>query len=172
MRLMAVAFVAAFAAGAHTRRPCTVPIRACSALEPMQPGSTTIITRDEFGRTRTRIMVQKRSYLDGGTEVMPADNIDGFRFSVHGAQAVERARQDRVRPAGLVERSVLPAGQAQPLSLAGRLGAAEPSRRDRASNATGYRHAAFCFGTWLPPFELRSVRRNRLRTGSRTGATG
>ena len=29
--------------------------------------------RDEQGRTRTKILVQKRSYLDGGTEVMPGD---------------------------------------------------------------------------------------------------
>jgi hypothetical protein len=37
------------------------------------PGSTTIISRDERGRVRTKILVQKRSYLDGGTEVMPGD---------------------------------------------------------------------------------------------------
>jgi hypothetical protein len=35
------------------------------------PPSTVFITRDESGRTRTRIIVQKRSYLDGGTEVLP-----------------------------------------------------------------------------------------------------
>jgi len=42
-------------------------------------GGTTVVTRDEQGRTRTRIIVQKRSYLDGGTEVMPSDNINSFR---------------------------------------------------------------------------------------------
>jgi hypothetical protein len=36
-------------------------------------GSTVFTSRDEDGRTRTRIIVQKRSYLDGGTEVMPGD---------------------------------------------------------------------------------------------------
>ena len=84
MRLVAVAFVAAFAVGAFS------PVSAqnnprLQRVEPVPPGSTTIITRDEFGRTRTRIVVQKRSYLDGGTEVMPADNIDGFRsqFMAH-----------------------------------------------------------------------------------------
>jgi hypothetical protein len=34
---------------------------------------TVVVTRDESGRTRTRIIVQRRSYLDGGTEVMPGD---------------------------------------------------------------------------------------------------
>jgi hypothetical protein len=32
---------------------------------------TVVISRDEDGRTRTRIIIQKRSYLDPGTEVMP-----------------------------------------------------------------------------------------------------
>jgi hypothetical protein len=35
--------------------------------------STVFTSRDEQGRTRTRIIIQKRSYLDGGTEVMPGD---------------------------------------------------------------------------------------------------
>jgi hypothetical protein len=78
MRLMAVAFVAAFAAGAMPAAFAQSNPR-LQRVEPLPPGATTIITRDEFGRTRTRIMVQKRSYLDGGTEVMPADNINGFR---------------------------------------------------------------------------------------------
>jgi hypothetical protein len=34
---------------------------------------TVIVTRDETGRTRTRILVQPRSYLDGGTEVLPGE---------------------------------------------------------------------------------------------------
>ena len=36
------------------------------------PG-TFVMHRDETGRTRTKVLVQKRSYLDGGTEVMPGD---------------------------------------------------------------------------------------------------
>jgi hypothetical protein len=43
------------------------------AYTPPGPGSTTIVSRDERGRVRTKILVQKRSYLDGGTEVMPGD---------------------------------------------------------------------------------------------------
>jgi hypothetical protein len=37
------------------------------------PGGTVFVSRDEYGRTRTRILVQKRSYLDAGTEVMPGE---------------------------------------------------------------------------------------------------
>ena len=32
---------------------------------------TVSITRDEQGRVRTRIILQRRSYLDAGTEVLP-----------------------------------------------------------------------------------------------------
>jgi hypothetical protein len=97
MRLMAVAFVAAFAAGASPAAFAQSNPR-LQRVEPMAPGSTTIITRDEFGRTRTRIMVQKRSYLDGGTEVMPADNINGFRsqFMAHRPSSVlDKTSADR-----------------------------------------------------------------------------
>jgi hypothetical protein len=97
MRLMAVAFVAAFAAGAIPAAYAQSNPR-LQRVEPMAPGSTTIITRDEFGLTRTRIMVQKRSYLDGGTEVMPADNINGFRsqFMAHRPSSVlDKTSADR-----------------------------------------------------------------------------
>jgi hypothetical protein len=39
-------------------------------------GHTVFISRGEDGRTHTKIIVQKRSYLDGGTEVMPGDRND------------------------------------------------------------------------------------------------
>ena len=39
-------------------------------------GHTVFTSRDEDGRTRTRIIIQKRSYLDPGTEVMPGDRRD------------------------------------------------------------------------------------------------
>ena len=35
--------------------------------------STVIYYTDESGRRRTRVIVQKRSYLDGGTEVLPGE---------------------------------------------------------------------------------------------------
>jgi hypothetical protein len=56
--------VAAFAppADAQTRR----------AVAQRTPGTTTVyVSRDEAGRQRTRIIVQRRSYLDAGTEVKP-----------------------------------------------------------------------------------------------------
>jgi hypothetical protein len=34
---------------------------------------TYVVSRDESGRTRTRILIQKRSFLDGGTEVLPGE---------------------------------------------------------------------------------------------------
>ena len=34
-------------------------------------GHTVFTNRDESGRARTRIIIQKRSYLDPGTEVLP-----------------------------------------------------------------------------------------------------
>jgi len=39
-------------------------------------GHTVFISRDEDGRTRTKIIIQKRSYLDPGTEVLPGDRND------------------------------------------------------------------------------------------------
>ncbi len=34
---------------------------------------TVVVSHDENGRTRTRIIVQKRSYLDPGTEPLPSE---------------------------------------------------------------------------------------------------
>jgi len=72
MRLMALAVVAAFAVGAMSAANAEPRRRQVVEAQP-GPGSTTIVSRDERGRTRTKILVQKRSYLDGGTEVMPGD---------------------------------------------------------------------------------------------------
>jgi hypothetical protein len=69
MRLLAIAVAAAssmFAsslAEAQTRKRTST--RAVAAPQ------TVFVSRDETGRTRTRIIVQRRSYLDGGTEVLP-----------------------------------------------------------------------------------------------------
>ena len=38
-------------------------------------GHTVFVSRDEDGRTRTRIIIQKRSYLDPGTETFPGENL-------------------------------------------------------------------------------------------------
>jgi len=39
-------------------------------------GSTVFTNRGEDGRTRTRIIIQKRSYLDPGTETFPGERTD------------------------------------------------------------------------------------------------
>jgi hypothetical protein len=39
-------------------------------------GGTVFVSRDEDGRTRTRIIIQKRSYLDPGTERFPGERSD------------------------------------------------------------------------------------------------
>jgi hypothetical protein len=73
MRLMATviavaAAIAVFAASAAE----AAPRKKAAATQPTAGnGSTVFTSRDEQGRTRTRVIVQKRSYLDGGTEVMP-----------------------------------------------------------------------------------------------------
>ena len=42
-------------------------------------GHTVFISRDEDGRTRTKIIVQRRSYLDPGTETFPGENT-GYNY--------------------------------------------------------------------------------------------
>ena len=84
MRLMALALTAAVAvcaASVADAAPRVKRVKNTDVVDnrPLPPGTTTVITRDEYGRTRTRIIVQKRSYLDGGTEVMPSDNVNSFR---------------------------------------------------------------------------------------------
>ena len=80
MRLVAMAVIAAFAVGAvsiadaapRKRQVVYVQQRQVVYVQP-GPGSTVVTSQDERGRVRTKILVQKRSYLDGGTEVMPGD---------------------------------------------------------------------------------------------------
>jgi len=39
-------------------------------------GHTVFVSRDEDGRTRTRIIIQRRSYLNPGTETFPGERSD------------------------------------------------------------------------------------------------
>ena len=80
MRLMSLALAGAFAVCAITAADAAPPKKRVARAQPSS-GSTVFYSRDENGRARTKIIVQKRSYLDGGTEVMPGDNIDAYRSS-------------------------------------------------------------------------------------------
>ena len=73
MRLLPMVIVAVFVVGAVSAASAEPPRKRDVRVEPIGPGSTYVMHRDEQGRTRTKILVQKRSYLDGGTEVMPGD---------------------------------------------------------------------------------------------------
>jgi hypothetical protein len=103
MRLLAIAVAAAFAVGAvSTAQAAPLKKRVVrSAYTPSAPG-TLIVHRGEDGRTRTKIIVQKRSYLDGGTEVMPGDNIDTYRhtFLTHRASDDALSNNDITNPRG------------------------------------------------------------------------
>ena len=72
MRIVALAVVGAFAVSAVSSADAA-PRQKQVADAYTARGSTVITSQDERGRVRTKILVQKRSYLDGGTEVMPGD---------------------------------------------------------------------------------------------------
>ena len=88
MRLMAVAIAAALAVGAVSAANAEPPKKRAAAPSEYVPG-TIIVHRGHDGRTRTKILVQKRSYLDGGTEVLPADNSNAYRSSFLTHRATE-----------------------------------------------------------------------------------
>ena len=67
-------FCAILAAGAVMATTLAQPADAASRkrVKVARTGAPTVfVSRDETGRTRTRIIVTKRSFLDGGTEVLP-----------------------------------------------------------------------------------------------------
>lgn len=77
MRLMAVA-IAVVAASAVLAAPVAEAqsnqakqTKKRTTTRAVSAPPTVFVSRDETGRTRTRIIVQRRSYLDGGTEVLP-----------------------------------------------------------------------------------------------------
>jgi hypothetical protein len=104
MRVLALAMTAAVAVCAGSvadAAPRVKRVRTVDVVDtrPLPHGTTTIITRDEYGRTRTRILVQKRSFLDPGTNSLPGDNVDSFRSTFMnyrpGSAATERTAFDR-----------------------------------------------------------------------------
>ncbi|HXX09479.1 MAG TPA: hypothetical protein VEJ43_15605 [Pseudolabrys sp.] len=67
------ALTLAFPAGAQTNPPPKKKTAVSTNRD-----HTVQVSRDEDGRTRTRIIVQKRSYLDPGTETFPGERSDHF----------------------------------------------------------------------------------------------
>jgi hypothetical protein len=77
MRLKVIATgVAAFAAIGLLALPADAAPKKKRAAVVDARGHTVYTTRDEDGRRRTRVIIQKRSYLDPGTEVFPGENSD------------------------------------------------------------------------------------------------
>ena len=74
MRLKVV--VTAFAAAAAVSLLAVPADAAPKKKTEIARGHTVYTSRDEDGRKRTRIIIQKRSYLDPGTEVFPGENSD------------------------------------------------------------------------------------------------
>ena len=70
MRLAAVIALAAVAAPLAFTSPADAQQR--RGYQP-QPRGERITIIDETGRVRTKITVRRRSYLDGGTEVVPGE---------------------------------------------------------------------------------------------------
>jgi hypothetical protein len=99
MRLMAVALGCAFALSAVSAADAQQTRK--RAVQSPEPAGTVVTHRDEQGRTRTKILIQKRSYLDGGTEVMPGDNIDAYRSTFLTHRATEGlGHNDITNPVG------------------------------------------------------------------------
>jgi hypothetical protein len=64
---------AGIAAGALFALLNTAPPAQAQARNYQRDGGTVVYYTDENGRRRTRVIVQRRSYLDGGTEVLPGE---------------------------------------------------------------------------------------------------
>jgi hypothetical protein len=71
MRLLAAAIAVSAASAIVAASLAEAQTRNRSQTRAVAAPQTVFISRDETGRTRTRIIVQRRSYLDGGTEVLP-----------------------------------------------------------------------------------------------------
>ena len=72
LKVVATVFAAIAAAGLVAAPAGAAPKKAVSTT--YSNGSTVVVTRDEDGKTHTRIIIQKRSYLDPGTETFSGEN--------------------------------------------------------------------------------------------------
>src|SRR5947207_2805701 len=80
-KIIATAFAATAALGVLAMPADAAPSKKRVAIVDAR-GHTVFVSRDEDGRKRTRIIIQKRSYLDPGTEVFPGENSDhNYAFS-------------------------------------------------------------------------------------------
>jgi len=73
MRFWTISAGVAVAAGALIALLSAAPPAQAQSRHYQRGDSTVIYYTDEFGRRRTRVILQKRSYLDGGTEVLPGE---------------------------------------------------------------------------------------------------
>jgi hypothetical protein len=69
-KLAAVLSAGALITAAMLQAADAAPRKRTTTARTSQP--TVFVSRDESGRTRTRLIVTPRSYLDGGTEVLPS----------------------------------------------------------------------------------------------------
>lgn len=72
LKVVAAAFGAIAAIGLLTAPADAAPQKKRVAVVDAR-GHTVFVSRDENGRARTRILVQKRSFLDPGTEIFPGE---------------------------------------------------------------------------------------------------
>ena len=73
MRLSVIAVAAVAATGLLAQPVGAAPKKTTTTVVDSR-GNTVFVTRDEDGKTHTRIIIQKRSYLDPGTETLPGEN--------------------------------------------------------------------------------------------------
>lgn len=71
MRLKAAAAIALIGALSLLAAPADAAVKKKRVIHSRE--DTVFISRDENGRTHTRVIIQKRSYLDPGTGALPAD---------------------------------------------------------------------------------------------------
>jgi hypothetical protein len=82
LKTVAVTFAAIAAIGLLAAPADAAPKKKKPVIIVDTRAHTVFTSRGEDGRTRTRIIIQKRSYLDPGTEVFPGENSDhNYAFS-------------------------------------------------------------------------------------------
>jgi hypothetical protein len=79
MRLIAVAAALTVFTAASLALPAEAAPKKTTQIVDAR-GNTVFTTRDEDGKTRTRIIIQKRSYLDPGTETLPGENVGNTSY--------------------------------------------------------------------------------------------